>query len=125
VPLARELDRLVRFTVEAHREVRGFHREVLQLLIADADVAALARERETRVRAWLARLLAVRREQLRVDDVEAAAALTLDVLEEAAHRAVIFEADLREAGLDEERLLRNVVDMLRRYLLADPPPGGP
>lgn len=110
----RVLEAVVAFAIEAHREHKGFHREVLALQLTDPDVAEVARRREAAVVAALAGFLEPLRGALRVRDPEAAFTLAYHALEETAHQAVVLGSPL-----GEERLVAACVDMLRRYLLCD------
>lgn len=105
------LTSLISFSVLAHQQHKGFHREVLAMRIMDPDVAAWAREREGRLLAALTEFLRPMASEYRVEDLEAAAELIYYFIEEVAHRAVLFEAPV-----GAERLVRALQDMTLRYL---------
>ncbi len=102
---------LVGYAVARHYESRAFHREVSAMERLDPDVAAWSAARDDRIRTALQAFLEEKRDAYRVRDLEAAAELMLYVVEEVAHRAVIFES---RAG--ETRLVSELGDMLERYL---------
>ncbi len=102
---------LIRFSVLAHRRHKAFHREVLAMQIMDPDVAAWAGEREARLIAALLAFLRPMQARYRVRDLEAATELVYYAIEEVAHRAVIFDSPV-----GDERLIREIQDMLSRYL---------
>lgn len=108
------LERMVTFSLEAHREHRGMHREILVMTMLDPDVATLVAEREARVRRELMEFLAATPGLRAQDDPEAAAEMMHLAVEEVAHRAVIFESPLGKG------LTRALVDMLAAWLI----PGG-
>ena len=105
------LKELVVFSIEAHHRHPALHREILAMEIRDADVAAWSRERESRIVEALYRFLSLRRSDYRISDLEAAAELIFYVIEEVAHRSVLFESPV-----GEERLTNQLTDMLNRYL---------
>jgi len=108
------LSSLVRFAVAAHHQNKAFHREVLFMQIRDPDVAAWTRGREERIRGNLLKFLQNKRAGYRVRDLEAAAELICDVIEEVSHRAVLFDSPV-----GEDRLVGALQDMLLRYLFDD------
>lgn len=110
-PEAEILASLVRFAVTAHHCHKDFQREVLAMQIMDPDLAAWAREREQRVLNTLLAFLSARRSDYRVQDLEAAAELILYSIEEVSHRSAFFDS-----AVGEERLIRELQDMLIRYL---------
>ena len=105
------LKELVVFSIEAHHRHPALHREILAMEIRDTDVAAWSRERESRIVEALYRFLSLRRSDYRISDLEAAAELIFYVIEEVAHRSVLFESPV-----GEERLTNQLTDMLNRYL---------
>jgi AcrR family transcriptional regulator len=102
---------MVQFAVAGHRRHKAFHREVLAMRIQDPDLAAWAGEREQRILATLADFLRAKRSEYRVRDLDAAAELILCTIEEISHRAILFDSP---AG--EQRLVRELQEMLTRYL---------
>jgi AcrR family transcriptional regulator len=111
LPEAEILASLVHFAVTAHHRHRGFQREVLAMQITDPDLAAWSKEREQRVLSTLLDFLSTRRSDYRVQDLEAAAELILYSIEEVSHRGALFASPV-----GEERLIRELQDMLKRYL---------
>ncbi|MEW5721767.1 MAG: TetR/AcrR family transcriptional regulator [Thermodesulfobacteriota bacterium] len=114
---AEVLTSFIRFSLEAHRENRGFHRELLVMEILDEDVARLVRAREARVRRQLFEFMRPLAGSFRVDDLEAAVELTYLLVEEVAHQAIIFDSEI-----GEKRLAAGLVDMVSRFLFPDKPP---
>ncbi len=102
---------LVHFAVTAHHRHRDFQREVLAMQIMDPDLAAWAREREQRLLDTLLAFLSAGRANYRVEDLPAAAELVLYSIEEISHRCALFDSPI-----GEERLVRELQDMLNRYL---------
>ena len=102
---------MVRFAVRNHRHNMGFHREVLAMQMADADVAAFTGEREKRMLAALQAFLKSMRAHYRVSDLAAATELIYYATEEVAHRAILMDSPV-----GEERLVDALEDMLMRYL---------
>jgi len=107
------LAELIRLGVTAHERHKAFHREVLVMQIRDPDVAAWCRDRESRLVAALLAFLRPARSSFRVRDLEAATELVYYAIEEAAHRAVLFDSPV-----GQERLIRELQDMVTRYLFA-------
>ncbi len=105
------LSGFTRYAVESHRENRMFFREVISLEAADCEVAEAGKKRDQQIRKQLQDFLSLVSDQLDVDDLEAAAELIHLVVEEVSHRAVIFESNV-----GEERLIGQMVLMLKRYL---------
>jgi AcrR family transcriptional regulator len=105
------LSSLIRFSVVAHHQNKAFHREVLAMQIMDPGVAAWTREREKRLLAALLEFLRPMRSSYRIQDLETAAELVYCITEEVSHRAVLFDSPV-----GEERLVRELQDMLLRYL---------
>ncbi|MFH1112673.1 MAG: TetR/AcrR family transcriptional regulator [Pseudomonadota bacterium] len=102
---------LAGFTVLAHRRHKAFHREVLAMQLMDPDVAVWGGEREARLLAALLAFIRPMCAHYRVRDLEAATELVYYAIEEVAHRAVIFDSPV-----GDERLIRELEDMLSRYL---------
>jgi AcrR family transcriptional regulator len=105
------LAEFIRYAVDAHQTHRRFHREVLAMTVLDEDVAAMVKARENRVRGMLLTLFESMQDSIRVNDLKAAVELVHLVVEETAHRAVIFESPV-----GKDRLVEEVVDMVARYL---------
>jgi AcrR family transcriptional regulator len=102
---------LVRRLYEAHRIEPKLHREITGLRYTDPEVAEFLAAEDERVVRLVAQLLRRSQEQLRVDDVEAAARVIHRSAEEVIH-------SLRMFGLPEgpDRVLPELSAMLRRYL---------
>ena len=110
------LSKLITYAVKAHHKEKEFHREVLALQIIDPDIAKMQREREQRNIEQLKQFIFERKECYNVDDLDTAVALMFYMLEETAHRAVIFEGN----G-DEDLLINALTEMLNKYLFCANP----
>lgn len=106
------LTHFIRFTMDAHRQNRDFHREVQAMAVQDDDVAALVNAREDRVRQKLLEFFRSLGDVVNVTDMEAAAELVHFTVEEVAHRAIIFQSKI-----GEKRLVEQLTEMLSRYLI--------
>ncbi|WP_320006341.1 TetR/AcrR family transcriptional regulator [Maridesulfovibrio sp.] len=100
-------------SVEFHRNNRMFFREVMALEATDDEIAAIGRERDSRIRAALLELLQSRKDQIKVDDLEAASELIHLVISKISHHAVIFDS-----CVGEDRLFFQMLNMLEGYLSA-------
>ena len=79
--------------------------------ILEPAVAAWTRAREERLLSALLEFLQPMHSSYRVQDLEAAAELIYYAIEEVCHRAVLFDS-----SVGEERLVKALQEMLRRYL---------
>ena len=105
---------IVELAVGGHRERKEFIREVTALQMMDPDVAVWTQKRARRVVQKLIQFLLPRRDQYRVDDLEAAAELLYYTLEALAHRSIRFDP-----FVGHKRLMRQVDHMLSRYLFGE------
>ena len=105
---------LVEFSVRVHCSGLGFHREMMALEILDPDVGRWAAERDARIKRRLLEFMEPMAHELRVTDLPAAMELMFATIEEVTHMAVIFESEI-----GEERLVRELADMLSRYLFEE------
>lgn len=105
---------LVRAVLKSHDFSPEFHREALALVLSDPELEAREQEDKERILEGAERFMRGFGERLRVEDLEAAALLVSTVVEEVVHRARFFPLPVQE-----ERLTRELADMLARYLFKD------
>lgn len=111
IPEEKILSSMIDFAVEAHKNSRKFHKEVLAMQLRDEDISGWVHERERRVYESLLMFLREGAASYKTDDLEAAAELICYVIEEVCHRTVFF---INYAG--EERLVRQSKQMLTGFL---------
>lgn len=105
---------LIHGMIEAHRLSPGFHRELTIMRLSDADVRqALDRQKRRVIDIWLA-VLTARRDEIKVKDLEAASFLIHGLVDSTVH-AIVYS----ETGMEEERIVNELVAMLHKYLSAD------
>ncbi|MBN1534161.1 MAG: TetR family transcriptional regulator [Spirochaetes bacterium] len=102
---------LVRALYEAHTLSPSLHREITAMIYSDPEVEAVSAQEERGVRELILGVLSSVSETLAVSDLEAAARVVHRSAEEIIHRLRMFRSDI-----DEGRILRELEDMLYRYL---------
>lgn len=98
-------------SVKLHSFSPEFHREMSLLRYSDPDFAALNAQEMMRIVGMLVSILEPARENLRVDDLEAAAYVISSAVEEVVHSIKMFDAPM-----DEARLAAALADMIHSYL---------
>lgn len=96
---------------KAHSISPDFHKEAISMIYSDSDIFLLNKEKEDYILHLLIRILEMRRDDLRISDIEASARIIYKSAEEVIHSINIFKPDI-----DENRLLRSLEDMICRYL---------
>ncbi len=105
------VSRLITVMYRAHAIDTSFHREAISMIYSDPDVEKINREEEEKVIALLTGFLKLHKEELSVKDMEAAARIIHRSAEEVIHSIRIFGSPIAE-----KRMLRELTDMIYRYL---------
>jgi len=98
-------------TIQAHKINPAFHREITAVSILDSDIQKLMHEQEKREMEHIYGLLNMWASEIRITDLQTAAALLYFTVEKIAH-AVVFS----DSSVDEEKLIRELTNMILRYL---------
>ncbi len=105
---------IVEQSLKLHDFSPELHREITALAYSDPQFSEMSRREEERVVELMVGLLERHRDQLRVDDLEAAARVVVHAAEEVVHSIKIFGAPI-----EEKRLTDALGDMLFRFLYKD------
>jgi len=87
-------------------------KEILAMILLDKEIGKMRREEEKKVINFLISFMQSYQEHLRISDFEAAAVLLLKIMEEMFHQIKFASTDV-----EEKRLLKEIEDMICRYLL--------
>jgi len=105
---------IVEQSLRLHDMSPQLHREITALAYSDPGFSRMSRDEEDRVVEVMVGLLERHRQQLRVDDLEAAARVVVHAAEHVVHSIKIFGAPI-----EERRLTDALGDMIFRYLYKD------
>lgn len=89
-------------------------REILAMILLDKEIEKIRRKEEKKVIDLLVFYMQTYQNYIRISDFEAAAVLLLKFMEDMIH-----QIKFASAGVDEKRLLREIEDMICRYLLPE------
>jgi AcrR family transcriptional regulator len=107
--------KLIRFVIQSLKESHAInpllHKEASALILLDDEVNAINNEEQKKVISYLIALFQQYKKFIRVDDLEAAASLLFRTSDEIIHRIMFNKEDI-----NEERLLRELDDMICSYL---------
>lgn len=107
--------KLVRLMIQSLKEFHAankmLHREGMALILLDEDVSKINCEEEEKIIAFIINLLQQHKQLIRVDDIEAAAIMLFRISDEIIHRIMIHKD-----AIDEDRLLKELEDMICSYL---------
>jgi AcrR family transcriptional regulator len=106
---------IIRAALDAHDLSPQFHREATAMRYSDPDIQSLMDEEEKEILARLRETLRATGEKVRVRDLEAGIIVMKSAIEEVIHGIKIFTPPV-----SEERLLRELADMVSRYLFDVP-----
>jgi AcrR family transcriptional regulator len=106
---------LIRFVIKSLKESHAInpllHKEASALILLDEEVNKINNEEQKKVISFLIALFQQYKKYIRVNDLEAAASLLFKTSDEIIHRIMFNEEEI-----DEERLLRELEDMICSYL---------
>ncbi len=105
---------IVEKSLELHDFSPELHREITALAYSDPEFSRMSRLEEERVVEVMVGLFERHRDQLRVDDIEAAARVVVHAAEQVVHSIKIFGAPI-----EEKRLTDALGDMIFRFLYRD------
>lgn len=105
------LNHLLKTTLKAHDLSPRFHREATVMRYSDPDVEAFFDQEDEKMTSRIESFFDLFEEQLRVKDKKAAAMVIHEAMEEVIHSIKIFGAKI-----PERRLLKELEDMISRYL---------
>ncbi len=97
----------------AHDLSPQFHREATAMRYSDSEIKEIHDQADEFIQEFLVALLSKLGEKVRVQDLEAAAVVVSSAVEEVVHSIKIFGSRLQE-----NRLMRELADMISRYLFA-------
>ncbi len=103
--------KLIKLDLAVHDQSPDFHRELEGMKYSDRDVEKIHYEEEELVLRNLTALFASMQDKLRVTDIEAAAMVVRSAVEAVVHSIKIFTP-----RIEEERLIRELADMISSYL---------
>jgi AcrR family transcriptional regulator len=109
---------IIESVIAAHDLSPEFEREAMTMCWADPEVKTFYTEIEGQIQAQLVESLQQVRDRLRVDDLEAAAAVISNTVEANVHHIKLFDAPL-----PDNRLIDALTDMIHRFLFKDAPNG--
>ncbi|SMC97315.1 transcriptional regulator, TetR family [Desulfocicer vacuolatum DSM 3385] len=108
---AEKVTTLLRALFDGHGLSPDFQREVSYMRYSDSDVQALHNTIHKNLHRQVVEALEAQKESLRITDIEAAAFVILCACEE-----VIHNSNITDHGMDSDRLLAGLADMLARFL---------
>jgi AcrR family transcriptional regulator len=106
------LRKLMEMIIERHENSRELNREIQILSFSDPTVAALLAKQQEQTEVTVFRYFEKCRDQLQVQDLEAAAAITYSLI-----NSVVDQIAFSKNRLDRERLLTETVNAVEIYLL--------
>lgn len=106
---------IIRAALDAHDLSPRFHREAMAMRYSDPDIQSLMDEEEEEILSRLRETLRGAGQGVRVRDLEAGVIVVKSAIEEVIHGIKIFTPPV-----SEERLLRELADMVARYLFETP-----
>jgi AcrR family transcriptional regulator len=114
-----EITSLIRELVEniyiSHKELPAYHHEVPILIIQNPEIGRVMKQFEGMALKKTIDIFNFYKDRIRVKDIEAAAILITRVIEDIVH-ALQFGEEL----MDKDRLLDELTDMIRSYLIKNP-----
>lgn len=105
------LDHLLHNALAAHDLSPRFHREATAMRYSDPEVESFFDKEDERLIQYMESLFSAFKEEIRVKDTRAAALVIHMSMEEVIHSIKIFGAKI-----SEKRLLKELGDMISRYL---------
>lgn len=103
--------RIIKAMLDANELSPEFHREVMALRYTDPEVEALYQRIHAQSIQIFMAYLQSKKEELRIQDIEAAATVVCNAAEEVLHAVKTFCT-----GMNEQRLIEALSDMIHRYL---------
>ncbi len=105
---------IIESVLAAHDLSPRFEREAMLMCYADPAVEAIHAEIEEQVHRQLVETLTQVADRLRVEDLEAAAAVISNAVETTVHQIKLFDAPVSDT-----RLIEALTDMIHRFLFQD------
>ena len=105
------VEQIIQSIIDAHDQSPDFHREVLAMHYADADIAADYHQMQQQFVEQFRDYLTGIPHKLRVEDIDAAALVVCTAVEEIVHSLKMFDPPL-----PEKRVVSALADMVHRYL---------
>ncbi|KQC09032.1 MAG: hypothetical protein APR62_03500 [Smithella sp. SDB] len=114
----KELRNIIHFIVnnilQAYRINNRLFKEILAMVLLDHEIEKIRIKEEKKVINLLVVLFQTYKDSMRISDLEAAAVLLLKFMEEMVHIIKFGSTDIKE-----KRLLKEIEDLMCRYLLID------
>lgn len=104
-------DKYIRMLIEEHEKALGLQREEKTLYFYDAAVREHMDRNRTRIQETALKYILKYRDVTRVEDAEAAAVVSSDIIEAIVERVSVYSAPI-----EKERVLKEGLDALCRYL---------
>lgn len=101
---------------DSHEINPVFLRDIAVLILMDDEVGEVNREEEEKIFSYLMRLLQQHKQYIRVDDLHAASVMLFRISDEMIHRIRLHKEDI-----NAEHLLRELEEMICRYLFTTAP----
>jgi AcrR family transcriptional regulator len=112
----KEGEKLVHFMVQAlylsHTIPPALHKEFLAMKLLDKEIGEITSAEERNITSYMISMMQKYKDFIRIDDFEAAAILLHSIADEVIHQVRIFGMDI-----DNKRILKELEDMICRYLL--------
>jgi AcrR family transcriptional regulator len=105
------VNQLISRAIEAHEYSPEFHREASAMRYMDADVAKIREKEEQMILDYVTESLRSYDGTLRVNDLEASAIIIVSAVESIVHMI-----KLEKPGIEEDRLINELSEMITRYL---------
>ena len=102
---------IIRAILDANALSPEFHKEVMALRYSDPEIEALYQRIHAQSIDIFVEILRSRQDKLRVKDIEAAAIVVCNASEEVLHSVITFST-----GIDDQRLIEALSDMIYQYL---------
>ncbi len=108
------LESQINSILQAHRINPEFHRELNAMQLMDPEIEKRVEEQEKLAVEYMRGYLEIYKDQIRVEDLEAASYVVYKTAENLIHK-IVFSGN----HPDESSLIRELLDMLSRYLFED------
>jgi AcrR family transcriptional regulator len=112
----KEGEKLVHFMVQAlylsHSIPPDLHKEILAMILLDKEIGEITSAEERNITSYMIFMMQKYKDFIRIDDFEAAAILLHSIADEVIHQVRIIGVDI-----DKKRILKELEDMICRYLL--------
>ena len=106
---------IIDISLKTHNINPDFHREITRMKFSDHDIRAIHEVEEKKIQSQFILFLMQYKDDLRVADIEASAAVLVMTIEEVTHALTLFERPPMEA----ERMIDALIDMAYTFLFKE------